>query len=290
MSAAVERVDVAIIEPVETEPAPLELVTPDVGSRDPRPRWATLLLRCVGPLALVAVWWIGTATGFISEQTLAAPGRVIDTVSELWRSGELVDAVRVSLWRAMQGLVIGASIGLVLGVVAGLARLGEELIDPVMQMLRTVPFLALVPLFIVWFGINETPKVLLVATACAFPMYLNAYGGVRNVDRKLLEAARAFGVSGFRLLREIVVPAALPSILVGLRFAMGVALVALIAAETVNTSAGIGYLMLQAREFLRTDILMVCIVLYALLGLGADLLVRLLERLLMPWRRHSVHR
>lgn len=271
-------------------PATTGLVTPPRARRSARPRWLTFCLRSIGPITLLLAWWIGTATGFISDRILASPADVVDATRELWDSGELADAIGVSLWRAVQGLVLGAGVGLVLGIVSGLARLGEELVDPVMQMLRTVPFLALVPLFIVWFGIGETPKILLVATACAFPMYLNTYGGVRNVDRKLIEAARAFGLSGLRLLREIVIPAALPQILVGLRFAMGIAVVALIAAETVNASSGIGHLTMEAREFYRTDILMVCLVLYALLGLTADLIVRLLERFLMPWRSHSVHR
>jgi sulfonate transport system permease protein len=244
----------------------------------------TFAIRCIGPLGLLLFWWVGSSTGLISAQVLAGPAKVWDTTQELWSSGQLPDALATSLQRVGIGLFFGVSAGLLLGIAAGLTTLTEELVDPVMQMLRTVPFLALVPLFIVWFGIDETPKVVLVAVATAFPVYLNVYGGVRNVDRKLVEAARVFGVRSVRLTHEIVLPAALPQILVGLRYAIGISLVALIAAETVNANAGLGFLMNQAREFMRTDILMVCIVVYALLGLAADLLVRGLERVLVPWR------
>ncbi len=266
------------------------LVTPDAKRARKRSKARTFAIRLIGPIALLLFWWISTETGVISAQVLAGPAKVFDTARELIDSGQLQDALQVSLQHAFTGLLFGAGIGLVLGLIAGLTTLAEELVDPLMQMLRTVPFLALVPLFIVWFGIDETPKVVLIAVATAFPMYLNAYGGVRNVDRKLIEAARSFGLRRTRLVREIVLPAALPSILVGLRFSLGISVVALIAAEQVNATSGIGYLMTQAREFLRTDILMVCIVVYALLGLVFDLVVRLLERVFMPWRAGTVAR
>jgi sulfonate transport system permease protein len=151
-------------------------------------------------------------------------------------------------------------------------------------MLRTVPFLALVPLFIVWFGIDETPKLLLIALATMFPMYLNTYAGVRNVDRKVIEAARTFGLEGPRLIREVVLPLALPSILTGLRYALGVSVLVLIAAEQINTSAGLGNLLNTAQLYQQVDVILICIAVYAMLGIGADLIVRVLEKVLMPWR------
>jgi sulfonate transport system permease protein len=147
-----------------------------------------------------------------------------------------------------------------------------------------VPFLALVPLFIVWFGVGEVPKLLLIALATLFPMYLNTYSGVRNVDRKVIEAAHCFGLKGLRLIIEVVLPLALPSILTGLRFALGVAVLVLIAAEQINASAGLGYLLNTAQLYQQVDVILVCIGIYAVLGLSADLLVRSLEKLLMPWR------
>jgi sulfonate transport system permease protein len=280
----VERLDPA--QTPNADPSVAGLVRPVVRRARTRKRWQTFLIRCIGPVGLLLFWWAGSATGLISAQVLAGPSKVWETTQELWSSGQLPDAITASLTRVGQGLFFGVSVGLLLGIAAGLATLTEELVDPIMQMLRTVPFLALVPLFIVWFGIDETPKIVLIAVAVAFPVYLNVYGGVRSVDRKVVEAARSFGVKGVRLTREIVLPQALPQILVGFRYAIGVSLVALIAAEQVNASAGLGFLLNQAREFMRTDILMVCIVVYALLGLAADLLVRLLERVLVPWRRN----
>jgi sulfonate transport system permease protein len=151
-------------------------------------------------------------------------------------------------------------------------------------MLRTVPFLALVPLFIVWFGIGEAPKLILIALATLFPMYLNTYAGVRNVDRKVIEASRSFGLSGTRLVREVVLPLALPQIFTGLRYALGVSVLVLIAAEQINASAGLGFLLNGAQLYQQVDVILICIGIYAVLGLGADILVRALERVFLPWR------
>ena len=209
---------------------------------------------------------------------------MLDTFADLWQHQQLLHQVTTSLRRALTGAAFGVSIGLVLGAIAGLWRIGEELLDSSLQMLRTIPFLALVPLFIVWLGIGETPKIVLIAMATVFPMYLNTYNGVRSVDRKVLEGMRSFGVTGWRLVRDVVFPLALPSILTGLRFALGVSVLALIAAEQINSSAGLGYLMLQAQNYQQGDVLVVCIIIYAALGLLADILVRVLERFTMPWR------
>jgi sulfonate transport system permease protein len=243
----------------------------------------SIMLRALGPLLLLAFWWIGASTGFLAGQ-LSSPSRVLDTFADLWQHQQLLHQVTTSLRRALTGAAIGVSIGLVLGAIAGLWRIGEELLDSSLQMLRTIPFLALVPLFIVWLGIGETPKIVLIAMATVFPMYLNTYNGVRSVDRKVLEGMRSFGVTGWRLVRDVVFPLALPSILTGLRFALGVSVLALIAAEQINSSAGLGYLMLQAQNYQQGDVLVVCIIIYAALGLLADILVRVLERFTMPWR------
>jgi len=175
-------------------------------------------------------------------------------------------------------------------MVVGLFRLGEELIDSSLQMFRTIPFPAVIFLFIVWFGIGETAKVALIALATLFPMYLNASNGVRNVDRKVVEAARSFGLEGRRLVRQVIIPLAMPSILTGLRFATGVSIIALVFAETINATTGIGYLASQASALQQVPILVVCIFIYAALGILLDLGVRVLERRVMPWRSHLVVR
>jgi len=168
---------------------------------------------------------------------------------------------------------------------SGLSSLGEELVDSTMQIVRAVPFLALVPLFIAWFGIDELYKILLIAVATTAPMYAYTYLGVRNVDRKMVEAARSFGLTGTRLVVEVIVPAALPGILMALRVCLSISITALIAAEQVGTQQGVGYLVTLAQEYNRTDYMVLCVVLYALLGLVFDALVRLAERYAMPWRK-----
>lgn len=245
---------------------------------------SALLRRAIGPLALVALWAAATGAGLVDPSVLPSPRVIAASFVGLWIRQQFAHQVFVSLVRAAAGGAIGVAIGLLLGVTAGLSRLGEELFDALLQMLRTVPFLALVPLFIVWFGIGELPKLLLIALATAFPMYLNSYAGVRNVDRKLIEAMHSFGLTGPRLIREVVLPLALPSILTGLRFSLGVAVLVLIAAEQINSSAGIGYLLSSAQIYQQVDVILICIATYAALGLAGDMAVRLLERLLMPWR------
>ncbi|MFF2074176.1 ABC transporter permease [Kitasatospora sp. NPDC058162] len=275
-----------------TEQAPEEtraalaagLVTPRAQLRRPRPRLLAVLLRTLGPLALLGAWALASATGALTQDVLASPAQVAEAVGELWGNGQLDDALTVSLTRAGLGLLLGATTGLVLGVVTGFTRLGEELLDSAIQVLRTVPFLALVPLFMVWFGITETAKVALIGVATSFPMYVSASGGVRNTDRKLVEAMRSFGLGRWAIVRTVVLPGALPSLLSGLRLSMTLSVIALIAAEEINSTEGIGYLMAQAQNYSRTDVLAVCILIYGLLGLAADGIVRILERLLMPWR------
>ncbi|MGV9264619.1 ABC transporter permease [Kitasatospora sp. NPDC003701] len=261
------------------------LVAPRTRLSAPRPRAVAVILRTIGPLALLGGWALASATGALTQDVLASPAQVADAVGELWGNGQLADALTVSLTRAGLGLVFGAGVGLVLGVVTGFFRLGEELLDSAVQVLRTVPFLALVPLFMVWFGITETAKIALIGVATSFPMYVSTSGGVRNTDRKLIEAMRSFGLGRWAIVRTVVLPGALPSLLSGLRLSMTLSVIALIAAEEINSTEGIGYLMAQAQNFSRTDILAVCILIYGLLGLTADGVVRLLERFLMPWRK-----
>jgi len=252
--------------------------------RAPRGAAASFAIRLSVPLAILLVWTLGSATGAIPANVLASPAAVLRSGWQMTESGVLWAHLSVSLSRAAAGLLLGGGFGVALGLAAGLSRLGEELIDPSVQMIRALPFLALIPLFIVWFGIGETSKLLLIASAAAKPMYLNAYSGVRNVDPKLVEAGRVFGLSNHRLITELYLPAAIPSLMVGLRLAMTLSLIALIAVEVINTSRGLGFLMLQAQEFFKTDILVVCMALYAIFGLASDLIVRALERALTPWR------
>lgn len=263
----------------------IELAPPrPIGVRD-LPRSLRFMLRALGPIALVLIWWWASASGALSEQTLASPGRVWSALARMSGDGTLWRNLSASLKLAFTGLAIGGGLGIALGVLTGFTRLGDQLLDPVLQMVRTIPVLALSPLFIVWFGIDQEPKLVLIAVATSFPLYLNVHGAVRHVDPKVVEAARMFGLSRLRLVREIVLPGALPGLLVGLRMSLGVSLLALIFAEQINATVGIGYLMTSAETYFQTDVLVVCIGVYAVWGLTADLLVRLLERVLMPWQQ-----
>ncbi|MBS3693747.1 ABC transporter permease [Rhodococcus qingshengii] len=267
-----------------------QLETPRYRRNRSRPKWVSIPLRFLVPALLVAGWWIGSATGLIREEILAGPPAVWTAFAELYQSGQLVDFGLASLQRAALGVSVGVIVGLVLGVLSGLSSLGEELIDSTMQINRAVPFLALVPLFIAWFGIDETFKVVLIAVATVAPMYAYTYLGVRGVDRKMVEAAQGFGLTGWRLVFGAILSTALPGVLMGLRICLSLSITGLIAAEQVGTREGIGYLVTLAQEYNRTDYMVLCIVMYAALGLIFDAIVRLIERYSMPWRRLSVAR
>ncbi len=250
-------------------------------------RWPKLHLsqaRWLSPLVLLAIWELGSRTGVVPTRILAAPSTVLITLWSMIVSGELPSNLLVSLARAAAGLAIGLVAGVSLALVAGLSRRGETAIDPLMQIKRTIPSLALTPLFIVWFGIGEAPKITLIAVGTTFPIYLNLFAGIRAVDPRLVEAARSFGLKGPSLIAQVILPGALPAFLTGLRYAMGVALLVLVVAEQINAQAGLGYLINNARDFMRTDIIVVCLLVYATLGLAADQAVRLLEARALAWR------
>lgn len=266
------------------------LVTPRFLGDRPRSRWVSFAVRALLPAGLLALWWWLSASGRVDRNVLASPGSVVAAFRELWETGQLADYTEASAKRVGLGVLFGAGSGLVLGLVSGFSRLGEELIDTTMQMKRVVPFLALVPLFISWFGVDETFKIVLIAVSASAPMYAYTYLGVRGVDRKVVEAARGFGLTGPRLALTVVLPGALPNILMGLRISLGISLTALIAAEQVGTTEGIGYLVSLAQQYYRPDYMVLCIVLYALLGLAVDSLIRLVERTAMPWQRHLTMR
>jgi len=257
---------------------------PDVRRARARLPWRLPVRRLISPLVIVLVWQAASSAGLLSPRALASPMQILASGYDLALSGDLAVNVGVSLARVLAGLVIGVSVGAALAIVAGLSRLGEDIVDAPMQMLRTLPFLALVPLFILWLGIGETPKIALIALGAAFPIYLNLFSGIRGVDPKLVEMARVFGLDRAGLIRHVILPGALPAAMTGLRFSLGVAWLSLVVAEQINAHSGIGYMINDARDFLRTDVILVGLVLYALLGLVVDLLVRVLERRMLAWR------
>jgi sulfonate transport system permease protein len=241
------------------------------------------VLSWLAPLGLLALWELGSRLGVLAPNLLPAPTTVLATARDLIATGELAASLGASLRRALAGFVLGGATGLSLGLLVGLSRLADVLLDRNIQMLRAVPFLAILPLVLVWFGVGEVGKIFLVALASMFPLYLNTLLGIRMVDPKLLEMCRVFGLGRRDLIRRAVLPGALPSILNGVRYALTTSWLALVAAESIGASAGIGVLATNAREFLQTDVMVLVIVLYALIGLASDLLARRLERRLLAW-------
>jgi sulfonate transport system permease protein len=245
--------------------------------------WVRRLLPWVIPVLALATWAILSRTGTLSRRILPEPTLVVAAAWRLLVSGELLHHLAVSFQRAMLGFVIGGSAGFALGLVNGTSRWAEALFDTPIQMIRNVPHLALLPLVILWFGLDEEAKVFLVAVGVLFPIYVNTYHGARTVDRALLEMSTVYGLGRWERFRDVVLPGALPSILVGVRFALGVMWLSLIVAETIAADAGIGYLAMNAREFMQTDVVVMSILLYAALGKLADVAARRLERRWLPW-------
>ncbi len=235
------------------------------------------------PAALLFLWQAGATAGFIPANVLPAPTAILTAAWTLLLSGELLQNMGVSFLRAMAGFVVGGGIGLALGLANGLSATSERLLDTSLQMIRNVPHLALIPLVILWFGIGEEAKLFLVALGVFFPIYANTFLGIRTADRQLIEMGRTYGMSPSRLFLQVILPGALPSIFVGLRYGLGIMWLTLIVAETIAASSGLGYMAMQAREFLQVDVIVLAILIYALLGKLADSAVRLLEQRCLVW-------
>jgi sulfonate transport system permease protein len=235
------------------------------------------------PVTLILVWQLLSAIGWISGRVMPAPSDVVKAFWSTTLSGALPHDNAVSAARAIAGLFVGGALGFLLGIANGVSRLSEKLTDTSLQMLRTIPHLAMIPLVILWFGIGEESKLFLTSLGVLFPVYLNTYHGVRNVDRELIEMGRVYGMGNWMLFRRIIFPGALPSIFVGLRYALGIMWLTLIVSETIAASSGIGHMANEAREFMMTDVVVLALLIYALLGKAADVAVRMLERRVLSW-------
>lgn len=276
--------DTVIVEP------PLELEPPARGRRRPRLLSFRSWRRWLSPVAIVVCWQLASFLGLVSAQKLPSPATVWSTAVHLVMTnsaayGTLQAGMAASLERMAIGFSFGGAAAVVLAVVAGLSHLGENIVDPPMQMLRTLPLFGLVPVFIVWFGIGQLPKVVLIALAAAVPLYLNTFAGIRSVDAKLVELGQVLRLKRSERLRYVVFPGALPQVLVGLRQSLGVAWLALVVAEQLNVSNGLGFMINQATQFLQNNVIFVALAVYTILGLLTDALVRLLERRALAWRR-----
>ena len=241
------------------------------------------LLAWLLPLLIVILWEVAAREEWLSPRLMPAPSAVALAFWDSLRDGSLLENTLVSTGRAVKGLLIGGLLGFAFGILNGLWKPAEVLLDSSLQMLRNVPHLAIIPLVILWFGIAEEAKIFLVAIGVLFPIYLNTYHGVRSVDPALIEMARVYGLSRAAIFFRVILPGAMPSILVGLRYALGIMWLTLIVAETISASSGIGYMTMNAREFLQTDVVLLGIIVYALLGKVADVLTRAIETRTLAW-------
>ncbi|TLG13533.1 ABC transporter permease [Nocardia cyriacigeorgica] len=239
----------------------------------------------LGPALLIGAWIAGSASGALDPETLPAPWTVAQTAGDLLADGRLQSNLLTSLQRAGISLVLGVVIGVVLALIAGLSRLGEALVDGPIQIKRSIPTLALIPLFIVWFGIGEQMKLIVITTSVLIPVYINTHAHLRSVDARYVELAETVGLSRTAFIRRIALPGSLPGFFTGLRLAVTISWLALVVVEQVNATSGIGYLMTQARTYGQIDVIVVGLVIYGLLGLLGDLAVRTVERKALSWRQ-----
>ncbi|MFG1421138.1 aliphatic sulfonate ABC transporter permease SsuC [Roseixanthobacter liquoris] len=235
------------------------------------------------PVLLLVGWEVAARLGEIPKNVLPAPSDVGAALWKLTASGEIFRHIYVSAWRALTGFALGGAIGFALGLANGLSGASRAFSDTTLQMVRNIPHLALIPLVILWFGIDEEAKLFLVALGVFFPIYINTLHGIRTVDPQLIEMGRIYGMSRGELFTRVILPGALPSIFVGVRYALGIMWLTLIVAETISASSGLGYMAMQAREFLLIDVVVLSILIYALLGKLADSAARLLERVFLQW-------
>ncbi|TDF98788.1 ABC transporter permease [Paenibacillus piri] len=247
-------------------------------------KWAIALRGAALPLSVLILWQIAGMAGLVSKTLLPTPAAIAESFWELTVSGELLKHLQISVSRAAIGFLLGGGLGLLFGITTGLFGRFEQSVDPTVQMLRMIPHLAITPLFILWFGFGELSKILLIAKGAFFPLYVNAFLGVRNADSKLFDVARILEFSRWKQITRLVIPAALPNLLLGLRLSLGVSWLGLVAAELMGSSEGVGYLIMDARQFSQTSIVFVGIIIFALVGKGTDSIVRYLEKKLLKWR------
>lgn len=242
------------------------------------------LLGSLLPVAVLVLWEILSRTEFIKPLLFPPPSSIFIDFYDLLLSGELLRHLGISVIRALSGFVLGGGLGLVAGLLVGLSRRVEYTLDPTVQMMRTVPLLAITPLFILWFGFGELSKVLLISLGAFFPLYVNSFLAVRNVDAKLFDVARVLEFSRFHLLTKVVLPASMPNVLLGMRLSLSTAWLCLVVAELMGAEQGVGYLIQDARAYMKTGIVFVGILIFAVVGKLTDSLVRQLEARLLKWQ------
>ena len=271
--------------PSASTPQPSSLVQLPTGKQDTRrSRRFSGFERFLGVVLFFALWELAVRVGWINPRDLAAPSKVLDVGWDMLRDGTLGPAIWASLKRVLWGFAIGVPIATLLALAAGLSRIGDDLIDRNVQMLRFVPVIGLQSLFILWLGIGETVKVTLIVIGVAFPVYVNTYSAIRQINPGYMELARVVGLGRWQRIRRVVLPGAMPGFLVGVRLATAIAWLILVFAEQINATTGIGYLIIRAQTFFQSDVIIVCLLVYAVLGLITDTLIRQLEKGVLRWQ------
>ena len=236
------------------------------------------------PLLILIIWYIVTEFEFVNTRIFPNPKEVVTAFIDLTLSGELLKHTWASTQRALIGFVIGGLIGVFLGILNGLYPIAERFLDSTIQMIRNIPHLALIPVVIIWFGIGEEGKIFLVVLGVFFPIYVNTFYGIRSIDKGLIEMAKVYGLKGWSLFTKVIIPGALPATLVGVRQSLGIMWLTLIVSETVAVDSGIGYMAMNARDFMRMDIIILSIIIYAFLGKISDLIAKWFEHYMLRWR------
>lgn len=243
-----------------------------------------LLLGSIIPIILVVCWEVFGRLGVIPPNLLPAPSIIIQKIVSMIKDGSLWGHIGITFYRVLAGFVLGTIIAVIFGSVVGFFRIAEQLIDPLLQAFRAIPSLAWVPLFILWLSIGETSKIVLIAVGVFFPVYLNIVSGVKGVDRKLIEVGKIYGFSTYQLIRNIILPASLPSFLVGLRSGLGLGWMFVVAAELMGASKGLGFLLVFGQNMSSPDIIIASIFLFALVGKVTDALLKSIEKKALHWQ------
>lgn len=238
-----------------------------------------------GPVLILVIWSIASATGVLNWRIVPGPWAIVTRGVALWQSGTLGPDIAISLERAAAGFALGAGSGIILAMVSGLSRVGEALIDSTVQVKRAIPSLGLIPLFILWLGIGESFKIVIIAIGVFIPIYINLSAALVGIDKRYVELAESLQLSRWDFLRRVVFPGALPGLFVGLRLGVVGSWLSLVVLEQINATSGLGYMMYQATNYGQTDIICVGLVLYGIFGFLSDRGVRLIERRVLSWRR-----
>lgn len=274
-----------MIGDVEARPVTSDARAPSRRKRGRRRRRrAYLELTALSLVAGVVVWWAAVASGMANPVLLPPPYAVLRAIVQMTLEGTLLVDITVSLGRALGGFLIATVIGVVVGIVVGRSPRAFAIIDPWIELARPVPPIAVLPLVVLWFGIGEESKLVVVFYGALFPILLNTVQGVRSVDNNLVRAARALGASERQIFRLVVLPASVPSVVTGLRLGAGMAIFVLVAAELLGSSAGLGWLIMDAREHFFTDRIMVGIVALGIVGYVINRSLLWLEHRLVRWR------